>query len=116
MTHSIVPEPVLTRRERQAALNPLRYHPMVNPVHIPEPVHIEVQPKRLSVTALVLGLSSLFLGFTVVIPVAGIVFGVLGVGREPTRKALSVTGIVAAAVFGAAWAALTPPLLALMGG
>ena len=116
MTHSTVPQPVLTRRERQQALNPLRYHPMVNPVHIPEPVHLDPQPMRLSVTALVLGLSSLLLGFTVLIPVAGIAFGVLGVGREPTRKSLSVTGIVAAVVFGAVWAALTPPLLTMVFG
>lgn len=116
MTHSTVPEPAITRRERQAALNPLRYHPMVNPVHIPEPVHVEPQPRRLSVTALVLGLSSLFLGFTVLIPVAGIAFGVLSVGREPTRKALAVTGIVSAVVFGVVWAALTPPFLTLLFG
>ncbi len=116
MTHSIMPEPVLTRRERREAINPLRYHPMVNPVHIPEPVIIEVQPKRLSVTALVLGLASLLLGFTVIIPLAGIVFGIVGIGREPTRKALSVTGLVSAIVFGAAWAVLAPSLLAMLLG
>lgn len=94
----------------------MRYHPMVNPVRIPEPVHLETQPKRLSVTALVLGLSSVLLGFTVVLPLAGIVFGILGVGREPTRKALAVTGIVVAAVSGIAWAAAAPPLMAMLFG
>jgi len=94
----------------------MRYHPMVNPVRIPEPVHVERQPKRLSVTALVLGLSSALLGFTVVLPLAGIVFGILGVGREPTRKALSVTGIVAAVVFGLAWAAAAPSLVTMLFG
>lgn len=114
MTHSTAPEPVLTRRERQRQLNPLRYQPMVNPVRIPEPVQVESEPRRLSVTALVLGLSSLLLGFTVIVPIAGILFGILGVGLEPTRKSLSVTGIVAAMVFGAAWAAATPLLLQLL--
>ena len=87
---------------------------MVNPVRIPEPVYIERQPKRLSVTAFVLGLSSLLFGFTVIVPIAGILFGILGVGLEPTRKSLSVTGIVAAMVFGAAWAAVTPLILQLL--
>ena len=63
-----------------------------------------------------LGLASLLLGFTVIIPLAGIVFGIVGIGREPTRKALSVTGLVAAIVFGAAWAVLAPPLLAMLLG
>jgi hypothetical protein len=116
MTQSAAPEPVLTRRERQRQLNPLRYHPMADPVRIPEPVFVEVVPKRLSVTALVLGLSSLFLGFTVIVPIAGILFGILGAGLEPTRKALSVTGIVAAMVFGATWAAMTPLILQVLIG
>ncbi|MET4637470.1 hypothetical protein [Mycetocola sp. 2940] len=115
MTYPAVPTPV-TRRERQRQLNPLRYSPMVNPVHIPEPVNLERQPRRLSVTALVLGLSSVLVGFTVVIPLAGIVFGILGVGSEPTRKALSVTGIIAAGVFGMAWAAAAPPMLTMLFG
>ena len=115
MTQSALPEPVLTRRERQRELNPLRYHAVADPVRIPEAVATDVEPKRLSVTALVLGLSSLLLGFTVIVPIAGILFGILGAGLEPARKALSVTGIVAAMVFGAAWAAATPLLLSLLG-
>lgn len=114
MTSSSAPETVLTRRERQKALNPLRYHPMVNPVYIPEPVHLDAQPRRLSVTALVLGLSSVVFGFTVVLPLAAIVFGILAVGREPTRKALSATGIAAAVVFGLTWAAVTPLLVSAL--
>ncbi|MET1053493.1 MAG: hypothetical protein ABWX65_12710 [Mycetocola sp.] len=113
MTHSITPT-TATRSDRHQALNPLRYHPMVNPARIPEPVYVELQPKRLSVAALVLGLSSAVLGFTVMVPIAGILFGMLGVGLEPTRKALSVTGIIAAIVFGTAWAAITPLLLQML--
>ena len=111
MTLSSAPETVLTRREQQKALNPLRYHPMVNPVYIPEPVHLDARPKVLSLTALVLGLSSVLFGFTILLPLAAVVFGILGAGREPTRKAIAVTGIVTAVVFGAAWAAVTPLLL-----
>ncbi|MBG6238693.1 hypothetical protein IWX78_001665 [Mycetocola sp. CAN_C7] len=113
MTSSLTPHPV-TRRERQQTLNPLRYHAMINPVRIPEPVHIEPQPKRLSVTALVLGLSSMLVGFTVIVPIAGILFGLLGVGLEPTSKRMSVAGILAALIFGTAWAAVTPLLLDLL--
>jgi hypothetical protein len=110
MTYPAVPTP-LTRRERQRELNPMRYQPMVNPVRIPEPTHTDAQTGRLSVTALALGLSSALFGFTILVPLAGIVFGVLGVGREPTRKRLAAIGIVTAVVFGIAWAAATPTLL-----
>ena len=116
MTSANAPETVLTRKDRQKALNPLRYHPMVNPVYIPEPVHLDRQPKRLSVTALVLGLSSVVFGFTILLPLVAIVFGILAAGREPTRKALSVTGIVAAVVFGGAWAAVIPLLVSVLLG
>lgn len=115
MTYPAVPTPI-TRRERQRELNPMRYHPMVNPVRIPEPALLDPQPRRLSVTALVLGLSSVLFGFTVLVPLAAIVVGVLGVGREPTRKALAATGILTAVVFGAAWAAVTPLLLTALFG
>jgi hypothetical protein len=116
MTSSIAPESALTRRERQQQLNPLRYHAMINPARIPEPVHLEPGPKRLSVTALVLGLGSMLVGFTVLVPIAAIVFGIIALGREPDRTALSVWGIATGVVFGATWAVLIPNVLAALFG
>ncbi|WP_411719813.1 hypothetical protein [Mycetocola sp.] len=57
MTYPAVPTPV-TRRERQIELNPLRYHPMVSPVQIPEPVQVEPQPRRLGRPLIAIGIVS----------------------------------------------------------
>ncbi|GHD44676.1 hypothetical protein D9V29_02980 [Mycetocola manganoxydans] len=116
MTSSIAPETALTRRERQRQLNPLRYHAMINPARIPEPVHFEPGPKRLSATALLLGLGSLLVGFTIIAPIAALVFGVIALGREPAHAALSAWGIATGVVFGAIWAVLTPTILVALFG
>jgi hypothetical protein len=61
------------------------------------------QPKGFSITALVLGLVSLFFGFTFIVPIGAIIFGSLGVKREPTAKGMSVTGIVLGGVCLLGW-------------
>ncbi|NRG41879.1 DUF4190 domain-containing protein [Rathayibacter sp. VKM Ac-2804] len=45
-------------------------------------------------TSLILGVTSVFFGLTVIAPVAGLVFGILGLRREPTGRTLAVWGIV----------------------
>ncbi|MCM6763803.1 hypothetical protein NB037_15395 [Rathayibacter sp. ZW T2_19] len=47
-----------------------------------------------SLTSLILGVTSVFFGLTVVAPVAGLVFGILGLRREPTGRTLAIWGIV----------------------
>lgn len=51
-----------------------------------------------SLTSLILGVTSVFFGLTVIAPVAGLVFGVLGLRREPTGRTLAIWGIVLNAV------------------
>ena len=52
----------------------------------------------LSITSLVLGLVSVAAGFTVVVPIVGLVLGVLARRREPEARTFSTIGIVANAV------------------
>ncbi|MBD8659333.1 hypothetical protein IFT72_03895 [Frigoribacterium sp. CFBP 8754] len=52
----------------------------------------------LSVTSLVLGLVSVAAGFTLVVPIVGLVLGVLARRREPEARTFSTIGIVANAV------------------
>jgi hypothetical protein len=59
--------------------------------------------KNLSVIALVLGLASLLLGQTFLVPIAAIVVGVLGYRREPSGHALAVWGIVLGALMSFGW-------------
>ena len=59
--------------------------------------------KNLSVIALVLGIASVLLGYTFIVPIAAIVVGVLGYRREPAGHALAVWGIVLGAVMAFGW-------------
>jgi hypothetical protein len=52
----------------------------------------------LSLTSLVLGVASVALGFTLVVPVVGVVLGVLGRRREPEGRTMALIGVVASAV------------------
>jgi hypothetical protein len=52
------------------------------------------QPKGLSITALVLGLASILFGFTLLVPVGAVVFGIIGIRREPSARGMSITGVV----------------------
>ncbi|WP_235022070.1 DUF4190 domain-containing protein [Rathayibacter sp. VKM Ac-2754] len=47
-----------------------------------------------SLTSLILGVTSVFFGLTVIAPVAGLVFGILGLRREPAGRTLAIWGIV----------------------
>ncbi|KAA6436547.1 hypothetical protein FQ330_02880 [Agrococcus sediminis] len=53
-------------------------------------------PSRgLSITAMVLGLISVTFGWTlVVLPIIGLVFGILALRREPAGRPLAITGII----------------------
>jgi hypothetical protein len=62
-----------------------------------------VPSRNLSVIALVLGIASVLLGFTFLVPIAAIVVGVLGYRREPTGHAIAVWGIVLGAVMAFGW-------------
>ena len=59
--------------------------------------------KNLSIVALVLGIASVLLGYTFLVPIAAIVVGVLGYRREPGGHALAVWGIVLGAVMAFGW-------------
>jgi hypothetical protein len=52
------------------------------------------QPKAFSVTSLVLGLVSIFFGFTFLVPIGAIVFGIIGIKREPAVRGMSITGLI----------------------
>ena len=52
----------------------------------------------LSLTSLVLGIVSVALSFTFVVPIVGVVLGVLGRRREPEGRTMALIGIISSGV------------------
>ena len=52
----------------------------------------------LSIAALVLGVASFIFGFSFIVPIAGLVLGIMALGREPAGKTLAIIGIVTSAL------------------
>jgi hypothetical protein len=75
----------------------------VNPV----PVYMAPpQPRGLSVASMVLGLVSIFFGFTFVIPLTGLILGLFGLKREPAGRGMAVTGVILSGLMLAGWVLL----------
>ncbi len=73
-------------------------------------------PKGLSISSMVIGLVSLFFGFTFVLPVVGFVLGLMGLRREPAGRGMAITGVVLNGLFLLGWAALVLLWVFVMGG
>ena len=67
-----------------------------NPYTAAAPAAAPSRPLR--ITSFVLGIASIAFGWTLLAPIAGIVIGVLALGREPAGRALAIWGIVLNAV------------------
>lgn len=85
----------------------------VYPVPYPYPAS---PPKGLSISSMVIGLVSLFFGFTFVLPVVGFVLGLMGLRREPAGRAMAITGVVLNGLFLLVWAALVLLWVFVIGG
>lgn len=57
-------------------------------------VHSQAESKTLSVASLVLGLVSIVAGWTFFAPIAGLVCGIMALGREPASRTMATWGIV----------------------
>ena len=67
------------------------------------PVADPVAARPLSITAFALGLASVALGQTWLVPIAAIVLGAMGYRREPAGRTLAVWGIVLGSVMAFGW-------------
>ncbi|TAM71075.1 MAG: DUF4190 domain-containing protein [Microbacteriaceae bacterium] len=96
---------------------PQQYQPQVQPVvpqayyavpqyAVPVVAYAPPQPKGLSVTSMVLGLVSIVFGFTLLAPIGAVVFGAIGLKKEPAGRGMSITGIVLGGLCLLLWAAL----------
>ncbi|MBT2533579.1 DUF4190 domain-containing protein [Arthrobacter sp. ISL-48] len=64
------------------------------------------QPKGLSIASMVLGICSIFLGWTFIAPIVGFVLGIIGLQREPAAKGMAVTGVILNGLMLLGWALL----------
>ncbi|WP_241249063.1 DUF4190 domain-containing protein [Agrococcus sp. KRD186] len=55
--------------------------------------YASAEPKTLSIVSLAIGIVSLFLGFTFLIPIAGLIVGIMAKGREPAGRTMANWGI-----------------------
>lgn len=82
----------------------------------PAPVYLsfpEPQPKGNSIASLVLGLSSMFFGWTFVVPIVGLVLGIVGTRKEPAGKGMAIAGIIINGIMLVGWAILAFILVGL---
>jgi len=52
------------------------------------------QPAGLSISSFVVGLSSLIIGWTFLVPIVAIILGVFGLKKEPAGRRFAIAGIV----------------------
>lgn len=72
-----------------------------------EPISaVQPQAKTLSTTSMVLALVSIVFGFTFVLPLAALVFGIVALKKEPAGRAMAIVGIVVGALDLLVWAVL----------
>ncbi|KTR37460.1 hypothetical protein NS263_15580 [Curtobacterium oceanosedimentum] len=58
----------------------------------------------MSIASMVLGLVSIVLGFTFLVPLVGFVLGIIGVRKEPAGRGMAITGLVLNGLFVVGWA------------
>ncbi|HXD29044.1 MAG TPA: DUF4190 domain-containing protein [Arthrobacter sp.] len=73
-------------------------------------------PRGMSITSLVLGLVSIFAGFTLLVPIVGLVFGILGIKREPAGKGMATAGLILNGLMLVGWVLLAIFVLFVAGG
>ncbi|MFK4298588.1 hypothetical protein ABH924_003759 [Arthrobacter sp. GAS37] len=87
--------------------------PQGYPAYVQGPVFIQAQPKGMSVASMVLGLVSIFFGWTFLVPLLGLILGLVGIKKEPAGKGMAITGIILNGLMIAGWVFL---IVLLFGG
>ena len=59
-----------------------------------QPIYAAAPPKGLSLTSMILGLVSVFFFWTFLCPLIGLVFGIIGIRKEPAGRGFAITGLI----------------------
>ena len=57
-------------------------------------VHQGNQSTSMSVTSLILGIVSIFMGCLIFLPVIGVILGFFGIGKEPNGRVMAIIGVI----------------------
>ena len=91
MTDPAAPQATATE---YAAPTPQLPPPAAEYAALPAPAVAAEEQRGFAISSLVLGLVSIVAGFTFVVPVAGLVLGILALKREPSARTMAIWGIV----------------------
>ena len=80
-------------------------------VYVQAPMFVQSPPQGLSVASMVLGLVSIFFGWTFLVPLLGLILGLIGLKKEPAGKGMSVTGVILNGLMITGWVLLVMLLL-----
>jgi hypothetical protein len=67
------------------------------------PYDPRTQPKGKSVASLVIGIVSLVLGFTFIVPIVGVILGAVGMSSEPAGRGMAIAGVILNLIALAGW-------------
>lgn len=73
------------------------------------------QPKGCSVASMVLGIVSVFFGWTLLAPGIGFALGIVGFRREPAGRGLAIAGLILNGIMLLGWALLVLVVLGIFG-
>ncbi|MEI5585338.1 MULTISPECIES: hypothetical protein [unclassified Agromyces] len=95
MTDPAVPQAAAPQYAVPAAQLP---PPSADSAAVPAPSGSAEEQRGFAISSLVLGLVSIVAGFTFVVPVAGLVLGILALKREPSARTMAIWGVALNAV------------------
>ncbi|MDN5813663.1 MAG: DUF4190 domain-containing protein [Arthrobacter sp.] len=72
-------------------------------------------PRGMSIASMVLGIVSIFAGFTFVVPIVGLVLGIIGLQREPAGKGMAIAGLILNGLMLLGWLLLIAAIIFLGG-
>jgi hypothetical protein len=72
--------------------------------HYPaQPGYAPPPPRGKSIASMILGIAAIFFGFTFVVPIVGLVLGIIGVRSEPAGHGMAIAGIIMNALMLVGW-------------
>lgn len=74
------------------------------------------QPRGMSIASMVLGLVSIVTGFTFVVPIVGLVLGIVGLRREPAGRGMAIAGLILNGLMLVGWILVVLFFVAIAGG
>ncbi|WP_085528541.1 DUF4190 domain-containing protein [Kocuria massiliensis] len=105
----------------QQPYNPQQHYSPAQPQqsYAPQPVNYlqaPAEPKGMSVASMVIGLVNIFMGWTVILPIIGLILGLVGLRKEPAGRGMAITGVILSGLIVLGWVVIFLFLFGIIGG